>query len=60
MYASFHSVKTIELTSAMESNSNSRTVRIVDDKGRETTLTFFGDTGVLDRLPKSADFVAHE
>jgi len=60
---SIHDVTAIEIVSAFPSNSNSRCIRITskDFTGVESTveLTVYGDTDVLDALPKAADFRRH-
>lgn len=55
MYISVHRVTKVELVSKNDSNSHSRTIRIVSEDG-EHELTLFGNTHCVDVLPRSDDF----
>ncbi len=55
-----HNVTRIELSVAFPSNGNCRTFRIVSEghDGNEiaTDITVYGQTDVLDQLPRATDF----
>lgn len=53
-----HEVRKIEVVSAYPENGNSRELRISSDYGT-MAITLYGDTDVLDLLPRSSDFVVY-
>jgi hypothetical protein len=55
-----HGVTKIELTRHMPENGNSRTIRVTDTDGCRFELTLFGDTNVLDALPRSDGFRVYQ
>lgn len=56
MNLTIHNVEKIEFCSSYSSNCNHRAIRVTDTTGASFEIALYGNTDILEALPKAADF----